>query len=84
MKFVKRPADLDGPNSNLLVFCRVDLSVYVDDRKRVSFFVNEGERGSTTCLWGQPGPSLVGRVGSDMAWPLGNWIFEERRRMSPL
>ena len=81
MDFLNHLAALDGPNSSLLVFCRVDLSIFVDEHNKVSWFVNEVERGSTTCLWGQLGPSVVGRVGSDMAWPLANWILKEKERL---
>lgn len=80
--FVSRLAALDGPNSSLLVFCRVDMSVFVDGDGKVSWYVNEVERGPTTCLWGQPGPGVVGNVGSDIAWPLGSWILREKERLS--
>ena len=42
--FLGRLTTLDGANSSLRVFCRVDLSVHVNEHKRVSLFVNEVER----------------------------------------
>jgi len=79
--FVRRLMALEGGHSSLGVFCRVDLSIFVDSEKRVSLFVNEVERGITTCLWSGSGPSTVGHVGSDLAWPLACWILEENKRL---
>jgi hypothetical protein len=79
--FLKRLVSRDGENSSLCVFCRVDVSVFVDKDKKVSLFVNEVERGITTCLFGSTGSSVVGHVGSDLAWPLAGWILEEQRRL---
>ena len=80
-QFLKHLAALDGENSSLLVFCRVDMSVYIDEEKRVSFYINEVERGITTCLWVGSGASAAGHVGSDIAWPLACWIAEEAFRL---
>ena len=80
MDFINRLAALDGLNSSLLVFCRVDLSIFVDEGNKVSWFVNEVERGATTCLWGEQGSSLIGRIGADLAWPLTTWILAEKER----
>jgi hypothetical protein len=79
--FLKRLASRDGENSSLLVFCRVDVSVFVGKDKKVSFFVNEVERGITTCLFGATGSSMVGHIGSDLAWPFARWISEEEKRL---
>jgi hypothetical protein len=73
--------DYDGANSGLRVFCRIDVGIFVDEDKRVMLFVNEIERGLTTCLWCNSGPSAAGNVGSDMAWPLACWILDEKRRL---
>jgi len=80
--FLNRLAVLDGANSSLRVFCRVDVSVFVDEKKKVSFYVNEVERGLTTCLWSGQGASTVGHVGTDLAWPLACWIQGEKKRLS--
>ena len=80
-EFLKRLADRDGQNSTLQVFCRVDVSVFVDQDKKVSFFVNEVERGMTTSLFSSAGPSAVGQVGSDISWPLASWISKEKIRL---
>lgn len=80
--FLARLIILDGENSSLRVFCRVDMSIYVDEGGRVSFFVNEVERGAITALWTCDGPSAVGHVGSDISWPLARWIFEEKVRLA--
>jgi hypothetical protein len=79
--FLGRLIRRDGQNTTLGVFCRVDVSIFVDNDKRVAFFVNEVERGMTTCLFGLPGPAVVGRVGSDLAWPLACWIIAEKARL---
>ena len=81
LDFLGRLTALDGENSSLSVFCRVDMSVFVDDHRRVSLFVNEVERGITTCLWAGSGPSAVGHIGSELAWALALWIIEERKRL---
>lgn len=73
----------DGENTSLRVFCRVDMSIYVDEGKKVWFFVNEVERGISTCLWVASGPSAAGHIGSDMAWPLARWIKSEKVRLLP-
>lgn len=79
--FLKRLVSRDGENSSLVVFCRVDVSIFVDENKKVSFFVNEVERGITTCLFGSTGSSMVGVVGSDLAWPFARWMSEEGKRL---
>lgn len=79
--FLGRLTALDGANSSLHVFCRVDISVFINEQKKVTLFVNEVERGSTTCLWSSSGTSTVGQVGLDMAWPLAGWIVDEKVRL---
>lgn len=80
-KFVDHLAADEGKNSSLGVFCRVDASVFVDEEEKVSLFVNEVERGITTCLWAGAGTGVVGHVGTDMALPLAHWIVAEKRRL---
>ena len=80
-EFLEKLARRDGENSGLRVFCRVDVSVFVDEDQRVSLFVNEVERGITTCLFTGSGPSVVGLVGTDLAWPLASWILTQKERL---
>ena len=80
--FLDRLTALEGAKSSLHVFCRVDVSIFVDEDKKVSFYVNEVERGLTTCLWSDQGTRLVGHVGTNLAWPLACWVLEEKRLMA--
>jgi hypothetical protein len=80
--FLDRLIQHEGNSSNLDVFCRVDLSVHVDSNRKVSFFVNEVERGIATCLWVGNGASTAGHVGTDLAWPLACWIGKEKARLN--
>ena len=77
-EFLKCLADHYRQNSTLQVFCRVDVLVFIDQDKKVSFFVNEVERGMTTSLFSSAGPSVVGQVGLDILWPLASWISKEK------
>lgn len=79
--FVNRLAALDGPNSYPIVFCRVNLSVFVDEHKNVSFYVNEVKRGLIPCLSSLARPSMVGRVESGLVCPLACWISKVKRRL---
>lgn len=81
MEFLDSLITLDGPNSSLCVFCRVDVSIFVDESKKVSLYVNEVERGITTSLYSNSGPSTAGHIGSDVAWPLARWITEEKLKL---
>lgn len=80
-EFLKRLISSDGSNSSLRVFCRVDVSIFVDKDRKLWFFVNEVERGLTTCLFSTLGTSGIGQVGTDLAWVLAGWIDEERKRL---
>lgn len=80
-EFLKRLISYDGNNSSLRAFCRVDVSIFVDENKTVSFFVNEVERGLTTCLFSTLGSNGIGHIGTDFAWLLAGWIDEERERL---
>lgn len=80
-EFLKHLVALDGENSDLSTFCRIDMSIYVDEDKTVQFFVNEVERGITTCLWTQDGSGPIGRIGTDLAWPLARWIVERKKNL---
>lgn len=81
MEFLHHLMALDGLNTSLHVFCRIDVSIFVSKDRKVSLFVNEVERGITTCLWNSPnsGSVAAGRVGTDMAWPLACWILEQKK-----
>ena len=82
MEFLAHPQELNGKNSTLGVFCRVDVGIFANKNRRVSIFVNEVERGITTCLWVIDGTgSEAGLVGTDMAYPLAKWITEEQLRI---
>lgn len=82
--FLSRLIALEGENSSLSVFCRVDMSIFVDRDRKVSYFVNEVERGITTCLWVGDGPSAAGHIGADISWPLAGWINAKKRRLQYL
>lgn len=68
------------PNGGLDVFCRVDVGVYVKSGT-VSYFVNEVERGISTCLWAKSGTAAAGPVGTTMIEPLKRWIAAENERI---
>lgn len=80
-EFLKHLIDRDGQNSSLGIFCRVDVSVFIDKDNKATFFVNEVERGMTTSLFSSNGTGMVGQVGSDLSWPLASWITEEKKRL---
>lgn len=82
--FLRHLMDLDGPNSSLRVFCRVDIGIFVDRAQEASYFVNEVERGITTSLWANSGTDVVGRVGASMVEPLKRWIAAEKLRVGCL
>lgn len=79
--FLSRLVALEGEISSLSVFCRVDMSIFVGPDRRVSYFVNEVERGITTCLWVSDGPGVAGHIGADLAWPLAVWINAKKVRL---
>jgi hypothetical protein len=73
--------DRDGPNTSLRVFCRVDVGIFIDPAGKVSYFVNEVERGITTSLWVSDGQHTVGQVGETIVRPLKRWIATEKGRV---
>lgn len=79
--FLRHLKDMDGPNTSLQVFCRVDVGIFIKGSGVVSYFVNEVERGITTSLWVVDGPHTSGVVGMSIVDPLRRWILSEKVRL---
>jgi hypothetical protein len=79
--FIKHLEKLEGKDSGLRVFCRVDVGIFIKTPNTVSYFVNEVERGVTTSLWVTDGPHSVGVVGMSMVGPLKHWISIQKARL---
>lgn len=79
--FLKHLEKLEGKNSSLRVFCRVDVGIFIKAPNTVSYFVNDVERGITTSLWAADGPWAAGVVGMSIVEPLKRWIAMEKTRL---
>lgn len=78
-KFFRALKAVDGPNSCLQVFCRIDVAITADAS---SYFINEVERGITTSLWVHDGDHAAGLVGMSIVQPLKRWVVAEKQRIS--
>ena len=79
--FLRELKKIDGQNSSLEVFCRVDVGIFVGEGDAVSYFVNEVERGITTSLWVSDGPYTAGISGMSMVGALKRWVSAEKSRL---
>jgi hypothetical protein len=63
-----------GSPTSIAVFCRIDVSIILDEGGKASYFVNEVERTSTTSLWSKCLNMPLNTLATTFTYEMHKWL----------